>query len=120
MYVDSPEDPLRSYFYQVEDCQGVFEESRIFQEYLEEIEDGLAITKELPGYEVRNTMEIVYPLFSKEISEYVQSGQNTLRKHDLIGYYDGKNSVLIQGPEALHQVFWAEMREDTPAHRQGR
>ena len=115
MYLDSPEDKYRSYYYQVEDCMGIFEESSVFKEYTEQTNAGYAVTTLLPGYEIKDTMAYVRPVFAKEISEYVQSGNNTLRKHDLIGYINEKKEVtMLEKEEDLKELFRLDYREAVP------
>ena len=119
MYVDSPEDLYQSYYYQVEECLGIFEESVIFKEYTTKLDEGYVITTRLPGYEIEETMAYVYPLFELEVSEHVRSGANFLKKHDLIGYVDQKKCVLIEDEEALIVIFNEIMREKTPGKNGG-
>lgn len=117
MYLDSPEDKYRAYYYQVEECLGIFEESTVFTEYTNELEDGsgYVISTKLPGYVIPETMATVYPVFTKEISEYVQSGKNMLKKHELAGFIDNKKVTLVEDEDALRGIFSEETRESTPA-----
>ena len=117
MYLDSPEDKYRSYYYQVEDCLGIFEESTVYESYTREIPEGRVITTKLPGYVIENTMATVYPVFSKDVSEYVQSGKNTLKKHELVGFYDNKAVTIVDEEDALRRLFNDDTRESTPARR---
>ena len=111
MYLDSPEDKYQSYYYQVEECHGIFEESVIFQENTSVTGDGYIIITRLPGYEIQETMEIVYPIFEGSISEHVRSGKNMLKKHDLIGYANEKKVKYIEDEVELRLSFWEETRE---------
>ncbi len=119
MYIDSPEDLYQSYYYQIEECLGIFEESVIFKEYTKKLDEGYVITTRLPGYEVEETMAYVYPLFDPEISEYVRSGANTLKKHDLIGYVDQNKCQLVTDEDALITLFNEFNREKTPGRDGG-
>ena len=119
MYIDSPEDLYQSYYYQVEECLGIFEESVIFKEYTTKLDEGYVITTRLPGYEIEETMAYVYPLFELEVSEHVRSGANFLKKHDLIGYVDQNKCVLVEEEEALTAIFNEIMREKTPGKNGG-
>ena len=115
MYLDSPEDKYRSYYYQVEECAGIFEESMVFQEYTQPVEEGLRIKTRLIGYHTEK-MATIYPLFTKEVTELVRSGKNTLKKHDLIGYVDEdtEECVLIDDPEQLADLFSPGRRVKAP------
>lgn len=119
MYLDSPEDKYRAYYYQVEECLGIFEESTVFTEYTKEIEDGsgYVISTKLPGYVIAETMATVYPVFAREISEYVQSGKNLLKKHDLVGFMDSNKVTIVEDEDALKGIFNDETRESTPARK---
>ena len=115
MYLDSPEDKYRSYYYQVEDCFGLFEESQVFTQYTQETAEGYTITTRLPGYEIGDSMNIVRPVFSKEVTEYVRSGKNTLKKHELIGYVDSLKCTIVEDEEQLKEIFNEAQREAVPA-----
>ena len=101
----------------MEECQGIFEESRVFTEYTKELEggSGYVIDTKLPGYVIADTMAAVYPVFTKEISEYVRSGKNVLKKHDLAGYLDNGEVILCEDEDALLDIFNDGTRESTPA-----
>ena len=115
MYIDSPEDKYQSYYYQIEECHGIFEESSVFTDYTEQTDDGIRITTRLPGYVLEDSMEIVHPLFTKEISEYVKSGKNMLKKHDLIGYVGRKELMLFENEDEIDEIFNEPRRERTPS-----
>ena len=115
MYIDDPEDIYRSYYYQVEECFGIFEESDIFQNYVTEQKEGYVIKTRLASYEIKDTMATIYPLFSLEITEYVKSGKNTLKKHALIGYVDGKKVILTGDEDELSELFCEATRVKMPS-----
>ena len=117
MYIDSPEDKYKSYYYQVEECHGIFEESRVFKEYTKQTDDGYVIITRLPGYNIDETMATIYPVFSKDVTEYVRSGTNTLKKHELAGFKDGKKITMVEDEEKLHELFTEANREETPSKK---
>ncbi len=115
MYLDSPEDKYRSYYYQVEECRGIFEESTVFSQYAQKVPEGIAITTRLPGYVIPSTMATVYPVFAPDVSELVRSGKNTLKKHNLVGFMDGEKVTLIDDGNALADIFDENKREEIPS-----
>ena len=115
MYLDSPEDKYRSYYYQVEECRGIFEESTVFSQYAQKVPEGIAITTRLPGYVISSTMATVYPVFTPDVSELVRSGKNTLKKHNLVGLMDGEKVTLIDDGNALADIFNENKREEIPS-----
>ena len=115
MYLDSPEDKYRSYYYQVEECRGIFEESTVFSQYAQKVPEGIAITTRLPGYVIPSTMATVYPVFAPDVSELVRSGKNTLKKHNLVGLMDGEKVTLIDDGNALADIFNENKREEIPS-----
>ena len=115
MYLDSPEDKYRSYYYQVEECRGIFEESTVFSQYAQKVPEGIAITTRLPGYVIPSTMATVYPVFAPDVSELVRSGKNTLKKHNLVGLMDGEKVTLIDDGNALADIFDENKREEIPS-----
>ena len=115
MYIDSPEDKYRSYYYQVEECRGIFEESTVFTEYTKRLDEGYAVSTRLPGYNIPATMATVRPLFSPEVSEMVRSGNNTLKKHALIGLAEDTGGVRLLEDEEISEIFDESTREDVPS-----
>jgi len=115
MYLDAPEDKYKSYYYQTEECLGLFEDTKVFDEFSEDIDEGIVITSMLPGYTHPDSMENIHPLFSADITEYVQSGGGILQKHALIGFLSETGKVTLLHDEGeLRELFNEDTREKTP------
>ena len=86
----------RSYFYQVEQYQGVFKESNIFDK-LENMEGKyLAGTKTLGSFlhKYSNGELEAYPVFALENPERVDAGGQKLTRYPICGYLEDGNITL--------------------------
>lgn len=93
----------QSYRVQVEDYQGIYEESELY-EMLETMENGCKrFPDNIRGY-IYEDME-VFPVFEKS-GRRVKSGKNTLRKHRIVGYCMDDECILAD--ETLLDAIFSE------------
>lgn len=102
-----------SYYIQTEDFHGIFEESKVYKD-LFDAEDGNKRFPDSFGGYMYSECE-VFPAFSKEVEEFVKSGENTLLKHTLIGYY--LDEQFFSADEALLNLIFLESNRVTELMR---
>lgn len=90
----------KSYHFQTEQYQGIFEESAIYQYF--QIEGGIGkLPKEFGGYYYDDTE--VWPIFDVD-AEGILAGTDLLKKHRLIGYYSDCELKMAE-KELLQKIF---------------
>ena len=103
----------RSYRFQVENYNGIFEESVIYQKMMREIENGRMIPKQnLGGYsnEEKEDLDKFYPVIDSKQVVIVHSGKLTMHKHPIIGIYNQMGAIVSFSPDELKEVYATSKR----------